>query len=176
MNAEKKIGFKNILFLNGHRTPSEQAAFDLTSGLRIKIDGIDTKTVIECDEDLHEKPAPAYYQQGIHEALDAIKTDDGDFGTERYVENENENDDDLILEYSQPLQPPQTFGDFGSVSHLNHLLSVYNDVPTINVTPSSPNPYAVIRVHDVDTFIANGYDDVIEEYSTDRNSYSGIAL
>jgi hypothetical protein len=185
MSVEKKTGFKNILFLNGHRTPSEQAAFDLTSGLRIKIDGIETKTVIEYDEDLQETPAPAYhYQKGIHETLDAIKTegdgDDDDFGTKRYVENEN--DDDLVLEYSsppQPLQPPHAsmgFGDFGSVSHLNHLLSVYNEVPTINVVPSSPNPYANVRVHDVDTFVANGYDDVIEEYSPNRESYSGSGI
>ncbi|CAG8686210.1 2907_t:CDS:2, partial [Funneliformis caledonium] len=47
ISKEKKISFKNILFLNGHRTPSEQAAFDLTSGLKIRIDGIDTQTIID---------------------------------------------------------------------------------------------------------------------------------
>jgi hypothetical protein len=199
IDKDKKSGLKNILYLTGHRTPSEQAAFDLTSGLRMNIDGIDTRTVInEVDEDLHEKPAPAYHQRGIQETLDIEiddveryvegEEDDDDFGTKRYVEG----DDDLILEYSTPLQPqPQmSFGD-GSVSHINHLLAVYDEnVPAISVTPSSPLPhqqaYAMIRVHHTDTFVANGIDDVIEEYSPNRNvenqsqrsSYSetGIAL
>ncbi|GBB87410.1 hypothetical protein RclHR1_13890002 [Rhizophagus clarus] len=220
---EKKSGSKNILYLTGHRTPSEQAAFDLTSGLRMNIDGIDTRTVInEVDEDLHEKPAPAYHhQRGIQETLDIeIESDnyndnlgttryvegeeegydDDDFGTNRYVEGEEDNDDfgtnryvegddDLALEYSTPLplQPQMSFGA-GSVSHINHLLAVYDEsVPSISVTPSSPLPhqqeYAIIRVHHTDTFVANGIDDVIDEYSPNRNqsqrsSYSetGIAL
>src|SRR5437763_17051901 len=32
-------------FFPDHRTPTEQAQFDLTSGIRIRIDGLDTKTI-----------------------------------------------------------------------------------------------------------------------------------
>ncbi|RGB42241.1 pheromone A receptor-domain-containing protein [Rhizophagus diaphanus] len=214
IDKEKKSGMKNILYLTGHRTPSEQAAFDLTSGLRMNIDGIETRTVInEVDEDLHERPAPAYHHRGIQETLEIdVDNDDfgvnryveddvnDDFGTNRYIEDDDnfgtnryiEGDDDLALEYSTPLpsQPQMSFGG-GSVSHINHLLAVYDEtVPAINVTPSSPLPnqqtYAMVRVHPTDTFVANGIDDVIEEYSPSRNtgnqsqrsSYSetGIAL
>lgn len=203
IDKEKKFGFKNILFLTGHRTPSEQAALDLTSGLRMNIDGIDTRTAVinEVDEDLHERPAPAYHHRGIQETLETDVNND-DFGINRYVEDDVnddfdtnryvEGDDDLALEYSTPLQsqPQMSFGG-GSVSHINHLLAVYDEtVPTINVTPSSPLPhqqsYAMVRVHPTDTFVANGIDDVIEEYSpnrdignqSQRSSYSetGIAL
>ncbi|CAG8456891.1 11427_t:CDS:2 [Funneliformis mosseae] len=149
ISKEKKISFKNILFLNGHRTPSEQAAFDLTSGLKIRIDGIDTQTVIdEVDEDIHLL-IPTHHQKGIHETLQVENDNDDDFGTNRYVENYESDDltDSSTLENSVSLKEitqiqSLSFGDIGSVSHIDHLLSVYpehyQNLPTINVTPSSP--------------------------------------
>nr|CAG8515275.1 3759_t:CDS:2 [Entrophospora candida]CAG8576959.1 11811_t:CDS:2 [Entrophospora candida] len=44
---------KKSNFFSGHRTPTEQAQFDLTSGIRIRIDGLDTRTIAN-EEDLEK--------------------------------------------------------------------------------------------------------------------------
>ncbi|CAH1765621.1 15300_t:CDS:2, partial [Entrophospora sp. SA101] len=44
---------KKSNFFSGHRTPTEQAQFDLTSGIRIRIDGLDTSTIAN-EEDLEK--------------------------------------------------------------------------------------------------------------------------
>ncbi|CAG8677433.1 8741_t:CDS:1, partial [Racocetra fulgida] len=70
-----KKGFGNLLFLGGHRTPSEQAKIDMTSGINIKIDGL-TTNIIQDDNDCSiEEPTPVYqaidvFPRGIYETLD----------------------------------------------------------------------------------------------------------
>ncbi|KAG9293274.1 hypothetical protein G9A89_010645 [Geosiphon pyriformis] len=61
---KKKNKFVNFLFM--HRTPTEQSNFDLTSGLKIRIEGLGMNTVMESQNEpgpcevLEEKEAPKY--------------------------------------------------------------------------------------------------------------------
>ncbi|CAG8475576.1 7381_t:CDS:2 [Cetraspora pellucida] len=70
-----KKGLSNLLFLNGHRTLSEQAQIDMTSGINIKIDGI-TTNIIRDDNDSSIEESTLVYQaanvfpRGINEALE----------------------------------------------------------------------------------------------------------
>ncbi|CAG8660943.1 13807_t:CDS:2 [Cetraspora pellucida] len=70
-----KKGLSNLLFLNGHRTLSEQAQIDMTSGIHIKIDGI-TTNIIRDDNDSSIEESTSVYQavnvfpRGINEALE----------------------------------------------------------------------------------------------------------
>ncbi|CAG8500487.1 10171_t:CDS:2 [Dentiscutata heterogama] len=70
-----KKGLGNIFFLSSHRTPSEQAQIDMTSGIHIRIDGLTTNIIEEDNDHSIEEPVPIYqtvdvFPRGIHEALD----------------------------------------------------------------------------------------------------------
>ncbi|CAG8603336.1 2585_t:CDS:2 [Paraglomus occultum] len=127
---KKKKGLTNFLFLGGHRTPSEQAAVDMTSGIRIRIDGLDTRTVIddsiaeEKEPDMYEKKRKSeFYQPPRILVTTTTETTTGSI---------------------------EETGDVGDVrdsviQHVEDLLSVY---PTVNVIP--PNESDIADYHTID--------------------------
>ncbi|CAG8439840.1 12101_t:CDS:2 [Ambispora leptoticha] len=150
VQAPKK---KNANFLFMHRTPTEQSKFDLTSGIKLRINGLSsTKTITastfenndndkedEQDTKLEEEQAPQYQstesyhremQNAIVEIYDQEEQDD-----QVNIVIDNGNND--AQESSITIPPP-------SITRERHLTS-----PVIVET---------------DTFIARGIDDVVEEY------------
>ncbi|CAG8762092.1 8671_t:CDS:2 [Gigaspora margarita] len=70
-----KKGLGNMLFLGGHRTPTEQAQIDMTSGIHIRIDGLTTNIIEEENDHSIEDPSPVYQMvdvvpRGIHETFE----------------------------------------------------------------------------------------------------------
>ncbi|CAG8494932.1 13616_t:CDS:2 [Acaulospora morrowiae] len=187
ITAQKpKKGSFNFLYLNGHRTPTEQAQFDLTSGIKIKIDGLDSRTMgndFGDYDDLNEEPAPIY-NRGIHETLERDHQHNGE-----KVLNDSDTfgSDASLKDHEMPTLPLKVFEvDLGSVSHIDDLLSVYPDsefgdegdgqvdLPQFNICPPTPHNGSyenhVFSLNgEVETFVANGIDDVAEDYRQIRN-------
>ena len=117
---KKKKGITNFLFLGGHRTPSEQAVLDMTSGIRIRIDGLDTRTVI--DDPIEEEKE--LYQQNPRILVTTT--------TETTTGSIEETGDVADVRDSV-------------IQHVEDLLSVY---PTVNVIP--PNESDIADYHTID--------------------------
>ncbi|CAG8489792.1 17619_t:CDS:2 [Acaulospora colombiana] len=194
--AQKQKGAFDFLYVNGHRTPTEQAQFDLTSGIKIRIDGLDNRTMgnVSNDyDDLNEEPAPIYqqrdYNRGIHETLEGYVCGGLHDITEGMVLNDSDTFGPLNSSASSlkdhDLSSLSQKGFYADVSHINDFLSVYPNVelegesdkvglPEVNICPPTPMQGSyennVLSPNcEIETFVINGLDDV-EDRRRIRNS------